>query len=134
MLSYNTIAYILASISIIVIIYKGYKWYTVNKKEHFNESKQTLLFFYADWCPHCTNFKPEVMKLKKQNESNKQLEVKILEESVCPPDLMKKHNIRGFPTVILVNSDSNGVETHANPYQGERTMDGLQHFLNSKAV
>lgn len=130
MFSYDKIAYAVALLSVITLLYFGYRWRTT-KKEHFNESKHTLLFFYADWCPHCTNFKPEVIKFKKQNEGNKQLDVEMLEESTCPPELMKKHNVRGFPTVVLVTKDSSGNETAARTYQGERTSDGLQHFVDT---
>ena len=129
MSTFRFAAYALSIIVVVVTCWCIYK-YVMNKKEHFNEHKKTLLFFYADWCPHCTNFKPEVLKFKQQNEANKQLEVKMLEESACPPELMKKHNVRGFPTVVLVTVDGAGQE-HADTYNGERSSDGLQHFIDS---
>ena len=129
MLSTKLALYALSILLVIGSCWYLYKYF-MNKKEHFNEHKKTLLFFYADWCPHCTNFKPEVLKFKQQNEANKQLEVKMLEESACPPELMKKHNVRGFPTVVLVTVDGAGQE-RADTYNGERSSEGLQHFIDS---
>jgi thiol-disulfide isomerase/thioredoxin len=102
----------------------------MKKKEHYSEPQREVLFFYATWCPHCTNFKPEVVKFKQQNQHNKNLQVKLLEESVCPPEMMKKYDIKGFPTVLLVFKDNAGAET-VEQYNGERTSAGLQHFVDS---
>ena len=76
-------------------------------KETFVEKKnETILFFYANWCPHCTSFKPEVVQFKnKQEQMKKPVNVQLLEEASCPKELMQKHNIRGFPTVIYTNKD-----------------------------
>ena len=57
---FKILMYILIVITIIVVGRCMYRMLS-NKKENFVEPQQTLLFFYADWCPHCTNFKPEVV-------------------------------------------------------------------------
>ena len=124
---FKILMYILIVITIIVVGRCMYRMLS-NKKEKFVEPQQTLLFFYADWCPHCTNFKPEVVKFKQNNVKNTNLDVKILEESKCPKELLAKHDVKGFPTVVLVKN-VNGQE-NTDVYRGERTADGLQRFID----
>lgn len=95
------------------------------KKEMFVNKQDTILYFYANWCPHCTTFKPEVIQFKnRQANSNNPVDVRLLEESNCPPELMKKHNIRGFPTVIYTSKDKT-IE-----FNGERNAVSLEAFLD----
>ena len=86
----------------------------------------TLLFFYADWCHYCDEFKPEWAKLEQilGNNPNIQL-VKINGDE--RKDLMKQYNVPGFPTVILITGQG------PIPYDGPRTSDGIMDFLNNLA-
>jgi len=94
-------------------------------KEKFVEEQDVILFFYANWCPHCTTFKPEVIQFKNnQAKSKHPVDVQLLEEATCPKELMQKHNVRGFPTVVYTNK-SKTVE-----FNGQRSNAGLEAFLD----
>ena len=45
------------------------------------------------------------------------------------PELCKKHNVTGFPTILLVGSDGNKIKD----YSGERTKTGLMNFMTQNA-
>jgi len=74
-------------------------------KEGFNtedNSTAKLKLFYADWCGHCTKFKPIFDgELKKRVES--QLIPVELEAIDCDnnKEIANKYNVSGYPTLIL---------------------------------
>ena len=87
------------------------------------ESTHKLLFFYADWCHHCKQFKP-VWK-----ESESELENLNVEHQQLNGDnnkeLVQKYKITGYPTVLLINNLNNeNVE-----FEGPRTKEGLISFV-----
>ena len=45
------------------------------------------------------------------------------------PELCKKHNVQGFPTILLVNGDGKKIKN----YSGERTKSGLMNFMTQNA-
>ena len=101
------------------------------KTEGFNSdyNNKTLMFFRADWCGHCTRFKPVWDDFKeecKQKYPNVDLmELNIDEEASKP--LMEKHNVRGFPHVVLVGSDAEDVVFTKN-----RTKEDLLAFIQEQ--
>ena len=102
------------------MMYKYYK-----NKETFVQVtgySEKIMFFYADWCPHCTNFKPIVAEFKKQKENDPNLNVELINESTSR-DKMKEYNIRGFPTIIY---EKNG---NRKEFNKERSLNGLEEFL-----
>ena len=90
-------------------------------KESFSNSP-TLYFFFADWCPHCTKFKPAWNKFKESNNSNVQLKEEDCTNGVT--SFAKQHNVKSFPTILYINGN-NTVE-----FKGSRTESGLNSFLN----
>jgi thioredoxin 1 len=67
------------------------------------ENKGTrILDFYADWCQPCQRIKPFIDKLEAEYD------VPVLkidaDESV---ELIRKFNVSGLPTVLLVDNDDN---------------------------
>lgn len=91
-----------------------------------------LMFFYADWCPHCKTAKPIWNELKTQYQ-NKTIngyqvlftEVNCTTESAETEQMMNKYNIEGFPTIKLLK-DGQIIEYDAKP-----SRETLNEFLNT---
>jgi thiol-disulfide isomerase/thioredoxin len=91
-----------------------------------------LLFFYADWCPHCKTAKPAWEDIKSQYE-NKTIngykvvftEINCTNESAEVEQMMNKYNIEGFPTIKLLK-DGQIIEYDAKPTQAT-----LNQFLTT---
>lgn len=99
-------------------------------------SKQAeLLFFYADWCPHCKTAKPIWNDLKSEYEHQsingyqvEFTEVNCSEESAEVEKLMDQYNVEGYPTIKLVK-DGQIIE-----YDSKPSKDTLVQFLNKVLV
>jgi len=67
-----------------------------------------ILFFYADWCPHCKQAKPEWAKFKEETHETEVNGYRILCIDVnCTSELgesgqlIKTYDVEGFPTVKM---------------------------------
>jgi thiol-disulfide isomerase/thioredoxin len=97
-----------------------------------NGKNAELLFFFADWCPHCKTAKPIWNDLKTQYE-NKTIngykviftEVNCSEEPAEVDKMMNQYNIEGYPTIKLLK-DGQIIEYDAKP-----SKDTLNQFLNT---
>jgi thiol-disulfide isomerase/thioredoxin len=89
--------------------------------ETFSQSNAKLLFFYADWCPHCITLKPIIEELKKANTIN----IEMLEDKSTDSKLKKEFNIEGYPTIYYVDT------TMKILYEGPRTIEGLRQFIKT---
>lgn len=97
-----------------------------------NGSTAELLFFYADWCPHCKTAKPIWEGLKKEyddeniNGYNMMFtDVNCSTESEQTSKLMDKYSVEGFPTIKLLKNGE-VIEFDAKP-----TKDNLNQFLQT---
>lgn len=95
-------------------------------------NKAELLFFYADWCPHCKAAKPIWNDLKTEYEdkliNGYQIvftEVDCSEETSEVEKMMNQYNIEGYPTIKLLK-DGQVIEYDAKP-----SKDVLINFLNT---
>ena len=61
-----------------------------------NDSKKTLVLFYADWCPYCANFKPTFEEISANNVQKK---AALVNEDENP--LWDRFNIQAVPTMIV---------------------------------
>jgi thiol-disulfide isomerase/thioredoxin len=101
------------------------------KTETFNGESETktLMFFKADWCGHCTRFKPvwdefkQECNIKYPNVSLKELNI---DDEASKP-LMEKHNVRGFPHVVLTGENTEDVVFNKN-----RTKEDLIAFIQEQ--
>lgn len=137
---------IIGVIILLIIIALVYYFYYISpslkpKYNHNSEegsknsaSKNTaeLLFFFADWCPHCKSAKPIWNDLKAEYE-NKTIngykivftEIDCSEESAEVEKLMNQYSIEGYPTIKLLK-DGQIIEYDAKP-----SKEILVKFLNT---
>ena len=79
-----------------------------------------LILFYADWCGHCQNFKPDWEKIK----SKKDLNINFVEYNAdIHADEINKYGIEGYPTIILKNGDT------LHKFENSRTIDNIVEFV-----
>jgi thiol-disulfide isomerase/thioredoxin len=98
--------------------------------ESANEAE--LLFFFADWCPHCKTAKPIWNDLKSEYE-NKTIngyrvvftEINCSEETAEVEKMMNQYNVEGYPTIKLLK-DGQVIEYDAKP-----SKETLTQFLNT---
>lgn len=104
----------------------------ISKDDSGNGKSAELLFFFADWCPHCKSAKPIWNDLKAQYE-NKTIngykviftEVNCSEETAEVDKMMNQYNVEGYPTIKLLK-DGQIIEYDAKP-----SKDTLTQFLNT---
>lgn len=114
-----------AILILLLVVVGGYflfKWCQKGKLELFSGGAK-LYFFYADWCGYCRKFKPEWAKLKAEPNLGIELEEVDCSDNKNVPALAKEYDVKGFPTLILVNG-SNKVT-----YEGERSANAIISFI-----
>ena len=89
-----------------------------------NDNTKKLVYFYMDSCGHCKNFTPIWDQFSKSNDSG--VTTYKVERSNAQ-DKLEKYNINGFPTVLLLNENNDKIKE----FNGERTIEGLQSFVNA---
>src|ERR1700674_5240847 len=65
-----------------------------------SNGKKTLVLFYADWCPYCTNFKPTFEEI---NSDAAQTKVALVNED--ENQLWDRFNIQAVPTIIAFQDE-----------------------------
>jgi thiol-disulfide isomerase/thioredoxin len=139
----STTMIIIAAVGLFIILALLYYFYYVVPQAKFqvntnaqNSSGPTnsaeLLFFYADWCPHCKTAKPIWNDLKAQYQ-NKTIngyqviftEINCSEETAEVDKMMNQYNVEGYPTIKLLK-DGQVIEYDAKP-----SKDTLNQFLNT---
>jgi thiol-disulfide isomerase/thioredoxin len=87
-----------------------------------------ITLFYADWCGHCQQFKPEWSKFEKlirdSNISNEILIASVGEKQRNNID--GDSDVLGYPTIFYLMDGKKQKE-----YSGPRTSEGLLDFLES---
>jgi len=81
--------------------------------------KEAILY-YANWCPHCVNFKPTWNKLKE--DLSTQVTFKEYEDGNNKAQIAAA-NIQAYPTIKI-----NGKE-----YLGDRSYNALKSFLSGQS-
>jgi thiol-disulfide isomerase/thioredoxin len=141
----STVIYIVAGLLFLIIAGYCYYYYfssDMQAKYKPNNERATsdnvssgtaeLLFFYANWCPHCKTAKPIWNELKVEYE-NKTIngyriiftEVDCSEETTEVDKMMNQYNVEGYPTIKLLK-DGQVIEYDAKP-----SKETLVQFLNT---
>lgn len=129
-------------IAFLILLFASYKIYTlIYPKESFTSSNSSdnlgkkqceLMLYYANWCGHCKTAKPEWYALKEKYK-NKTIngyhviftEIDCSETTDETSKKMKKFNVEGFPTIILLKDDT------VIHYESKPTTDLLSEFLEN---
>jgi len=94
-------------------------------KEGFKGRKE-LLLLHMEGCGHCVKLMPEWDKFTKMNDTS--IKTKAVEKDE-DSSLMKKYDVGGFPTILLLDSEGNKLDT----YGGARTAKGLLDYCQQKS-
>ena len=117
----TTIMYASIFIFMMVVIGMTYMCFGKMKSKESFTNNDKLLFFYADWCGYCTQFKPEIEKLEASNI----IQVERLNDRDTPSTTKQKYNIQGYPTVFYICDD----KKKKIQFNGERTKEALEEFI-----
>ena len=134
-----TLAAIVGAVLLIIGALVYYFYIMPNSKlsysavEGFDQDKSAeLLFFYADWCPHCKTAKPAWAEIVSKYENTTINGYKVVFTEInCTTEtdeigqMMNKYKIEGFPTLKLLK-DGQVIEYDAKP-----TKETLDEFLNT---
>lgn len=139
----NPVFYLMILITIIILCVAAYMIYNQSKpnlktsiepgySNQLSSQEAELLFFYANWCPHCKAAKPHWEEVK--NEYNEKTingytlnftEIDCTEET---PDVKKatdEYDVDGYPTIKLIK-DGQVIDYDAKP-----TKDTLDKFITT---
>lgn len=106
----------------LVVVYYVYTRYWTEGFE--SGDKKTLVLFHAPWCGHCQRLKPTWEQLVKKHSGDSTVAIKSVD---CDkePAKAKENDVQGFPTIILFKGGQKKV------FSGERTLEGIESFINS---
>lgn len=85
------------------------------------EYKYILKLYYADWCPHCVDFKPIWESLKKKYNT---LQFISIDCTNFNPNLPY---VNGFPTIAIFNKNNEYIKS----YEEERSYIKFDNYLKS---
>jgi len=87
-----------------------------------SSNKPALIFFYAPWCGHCKNAKPEFEKVMKMAKGKAHMI-----DCDAHQEIAQKYDIKGFPTIRYYPKGPK----NCNPreYQGNRTAEDMMQFM-----
>jgi protein disulfide-isomerase-like protein len=87
-----------------------------------SSDKPCMIFFYAPWCGHCKNSKPEFQKLMKMSKGKAHMI-----DCDANQEIAQKYDVKGFPTIrYYPNGPRNG---NPREYQGNRTAEDMMDFM-----
>jgi len=81
-----------------------------------NINDDDVLIIYAPWCGHCKTSMPEFLKAKRNNKN-----IKLINSEEYP-DLVKKYNVTGYPTIKKASGEK---------YTGQRDSVSISNFAKS---
>ena len=104
----------------VFIVYKAYINYSTTEK--FSEEKK-IVFVYADWCGHCTRFKPEWSKVEQECKSRNITTTALNVDDEQNSEFISKYEVNSFPTLLVFKG------SQFTKYEGDRTSDQIVNFV-----
>ena len=111
----NNVVLVLISLSLLLVIFTLCR---SNSKFQKSENRigstpagipdDVVIIFFAPWCGHCKKAKGEFEKAQRYGNGKVMLVDATLPEN---KDLVQKHNVKGFPTIVKGNKTHNGPRT-----------------------
>ena len=117
----STVLKVLIAVAIIVAIYLSFFRRNTFSENFGNPASCT--YYYMEQCGHCKRFSPEWDNFVQSYTGPVTLRKVEMNEA---GDDLEKYNIRGFPTILIV--DDNG---ESKDYDGPRTSEALTKFLDA---
>jgi thiol-disulfide isomerase/thioredoxin len=119
---------ILGLLVVVLIVYL-YREHSSKNIETFEEGVAELMFFSAEWCGHCKDFKPTWKKLVKEMDKPKYKNKIILQNYDSDKDtkIFKEYNVKQFPTLLLKFEDGTTKE-----YDGDRDVKSIKIFIDTE--
>lgn len=96
-------------------------------KGALDSTDPTLVFFFAPWCGHCKNAKPEFEKLMNMLKSAGSKIKATMINCDENPEIAQEHEIQGFPTIRYYPSGPKS--KNYKEYQGNRTAEDMMKFI-----
>jgi len=90
-----------------------------------NSGKKKIVYCYMDGCPHCDKAMPAWEEFSSSTKTVDTAKIESKED----PDFMKKMQVQGFPTFLLL--DSSGAKE--KEYEGDRSSADLEKFAKENA-
>ena len=88
--------------------------------------KKTFVFFKMNGCGHCKAMQSEWDKfVSKHNASSTGVKTAVV-ESNSSPELVKKFNVQGFPTLLMIKDNA-----IVKSFEGERTASAFESFTKN---
>ena len=89
-----------------------------------SSDKPAMIFFYAPWCGHCKNAKPEFEKLMQMAKGKAHMI-----DCDAHQNIAQKYDVKGFPTIrYYPNGPKNG---NPREYSGNRSAEDMMKFMQS---
>lgn len=137
--SSNTNWAMLSFVSLAIILFVAYYFaYKSNRETEAFENdepnlkvlsgEKVVALFYADWCPHCVDFKPHYKKAMSElnGKKNKGKTLRfVMVDCDKYKSLASENDVGGFPTVKILNDDKTSDE-----YSGDRSYEGLTSYFS----
>jgi len=121
---WNRTSHILKAVVMFAIVAAIYLSFFRRKtfSENFG-NPASCTYYYMEQCGHCKRFSPEWDNFVQSYTGP--VTLRKVEMNAAGDDL-EKYNIRGFPTILIV--DDNG---ESKDYDGPRTSEALTKFLDA---
>jgi thioredoxin-like negative regulator of GroEL len=100
--------------------------YINNNKAYIkNINKPGMLLVWAEWCPHCINFKPVYKELS--NRLTNKFPCMSIEEQQINGSVQRALNVSSYPSIYFFDKNGKVIDR----YTGNRSQnDMLKHICN----
>lgn len=121
----SRIVCVMMTLVAVFVVFEVYKMYN-KTSEKFTDDVKKVYFIYADWCGHCTRFKPEWEKFKEASAQNNVKAFALNVDDETNTAFIEMNKVSSFPTVIVAKGSGEKVK-----YDGERTSKDLMAFVKA---